>query len=127
MVLSLLAAGKHPAEMLLRVREDLRTRFGWGLVYQILAGDEARCWSELPKPKELITRLVSYRMITHHRRDMQSLSHLLRELDHYSLETKRAITRCPLLRELIQNRYPWTRNQSFYHLPQHKTTRFHAK
>ena len=40
-------------------------------------------------------------LITHYRRDMRSLSSMLGELDHYSLETKRPIT-LPLLRELLQ-------------------------
>ena len=43
-------------------------------------------------------------LITHYRRDMQSLTHMLSELDHYSLETKRPIT-LPLLRELLHRKH----------------------
>ena len=40
-------------------------------------------------------------LLTHFRRDMQSLSAMLDALDRYSLETQRPIT-MPLLRELLQ-------------------------
>jgi DnaA family protein len=40
-------------------------------------------------------------LLTHFRRDMQSLSTMLDALDRYSLETQRPIT-LPLLRELLQ-------------------------
>ena len=46
-------------------------------------------------------------LLTHFRRDMQSLSAMLDALDRYSLETQRPIT-MPLLRELLQLGLPDT-------------------
>lgn len=104
------AAGKQPP-MLLQLREDLRTRFGWGLVYQIFGLSDEEKLDALERAAEakgisLAPGVLPY-LITHHRRDMQSLSLLLSELDHYSLETKRPIT-LPLLRELLHQQVATT-------------------
>ena len=99
----LLAAGKA-APMSLSLREDLRTRFGWGLIYQIHGlTDEEKI--------DALERLAQFRgisisngvlpyLITHFQRDMSSLTQMLNQLDQYSLETKRPIT-LPLLREVL--------------------------
>lgn len=97
------AAGQPPAQ--LPLREDLRTRLGWGLVYQVhgLSDEEkiaALSHSAQARGLALSPGVLPY-VLTHFRRDMQSLSTLLDALDRYSLETQRPIT-MPLLRELLQ-------------------------
>jgi DnaA-homolog protein len=89
----------------LSLREDLRTRLGWGLVYQVhgLSDEEkidALSKSALARGLSLSPGVLPY-LLTHFRRDMQSLSAMLDALDRYSLETQRPIT-MPLLRELLQ-------------------------
>ncbi len=97
------ATGKPPAQ--LSLREDLRTRLGWGLVYQVhgLSDEEkidALSKSAQARGLSLSPGVLPY-LLTHFRRDMQSLSAMLDALDRYSLETQRPIT-MPLLRELLQ-------------------------
>jgi len=93
------------APMQLALREDLRTRMGWGLVYQVhalsdeeklAALDAAAHARGLTLPPGVLPYLLS-----HFRRDMRSLSTMLDALDRYSLETQRPIT-LPLLRLLLQ-------------------------
>jgi DnaA family protein len=89
----------------LQVREDLRTRLGWGLIYQVhgLTDDEkiaALTIAAHARGFALAQGVLPY-LITHYRRDMRSLSAMLDALDRYSLETKRPIT-LPLLRNLLQ-------------------------
>ena len=89
----------------LAVRDDLRSRMGWGLVYQVhrLTDDEkitALTQSAQARGLVLSPGVLPY-LITHYARDMRSLSAMLDALDRYSLETKRAIT-LSLLRELLQ-------------------------
>ncbi|MDF3035181.1 MAG: hypothetical protein K0S28_455 [Paucimonas sp.] len=100
----LIATGPRPPASL-AVREDLRTRFGWGLIYQLhgLSDDEkidALTQAAQSRGLTLSAGVIPY-LITHFRRDMPSLSGMLEALDRYSLETKRPIT-LPLLRELLQ-------------------------
>lgn len=97
------SADKPPAQ--LDLREDLRTRLGWGLIYQLhgLSDEEkidALTQSAQARGLSLSTGVLPY-LLTHFRRDMQSLSTMLDALDRYSLETQRPIT-MPLLRELLQ-------------------------
>lgn len=97
------AALQPPAQ--LPLREDLRTRLGWGLVYQVHGLSDEEKIDALSKSAEarglaLSAGVLPY-LLTHFRRDMQSLSTLLDALDRYSLETQRPIT-MPLLRELLQ-------------------------
>ena len=97
------AATMPPAQLVLR--EDLRTRLAWGLVYQLhsLSDEEkiaALSQSAQARGLSLSVGVIPY-LLTHYRRDMQSLSAILDALDRYSLETKRPIT-MPLLRELLQ-------------------------
>jgi DnaA family protein len=89
----------------LPVREDLRTRMGWGLVYQIhgLSDDEkiaALTHAADARGLTLSASVLPY-LLSHFRRDMRSLSTMLDALDQYSLETQRPVT-LPLLRELLQ-------------------------
>ncbi len=89
----------------LGLREDLVTRLGWGLVYQVheLTDEEkvqamqshaVSCGFDLPQE-------VSDYLLRHGRRDLPSLIATLDALDRHSLENQRQIT-VPLLRELLQ-------------------------
>jgi DnaA family protein len=100
-----LASAGNSAPAQLAVREDLRTRLGWGLIYRIhgLTDEEkvdALTQAAAARGMILSPGVLPY-LITHFRRDMQSLSAMLNALDHYSLETHRPIT-LPLLRSLLQ-------------------------
>ena len=99
-----LAAGSVPPQDL-PLREDLRTRLAWGLVYQVQGLSDEEKIDALSKSADarglvLSPGVLPY-LLTHSRRDMQSLSAILDALDRYSLETQRPIT-MPLLRELLQ-------------------------
>lgn len=88
----------------LPVREDLRTRMGWGLVYQIhgLSDDEkiaALTHAAEARGLTLSASVLPY-LLSHFKRDMRSLSTMLEALDQYSLETQRPVT-LPLLRDLL--------------------------
>jgi DnaA family protein len=100
----LVSAGSLPPAKLL-LREDLRTRLGWGLIYQLqgLTDDEkiaALNHAAHARGMHLPPGVLPY-LITHFHRDMRSLSAMLDALDRYSLETQRPIT-LPLLRSLLQ-------------------------
>jgi DnaA family protein len=101
---TLIAAGTLPPATLV-VREDLRTRLGWGLIYQVhgLTDDEkiaALTKTAQARGFSLSPGVLPY-LITHFHRDMRSLSAMLDALDKYSLETQRPIT-LPLLRQLLE-------------------------
>uniref|UniRef100_B1XRT6 Chromosomal replication initiator DnaA n=1 Tax=Polynucleobacter necessarius subsp. necessarius (strain STIR1) TaxID=452638 RepID=B1XRT6_POLNS len=89
----------------LKLREDLRTRLGWGLVFQtqLLDDDEKiQALGEAAKARGLVLSPdVLPWLLSCFYRDMPSLMALIDALDAYSLETKRAVT-LPLVRELLQ-------------------------
>ncbi len=95
----------HAPPAQLALREDLRTRLGWGLIYEVhpLSDlEKIEALSRAAKERGLIlSNEVLPWLIHHFYRDMPSLMALLDALDAYSLETKRAIT-LPLVRELLQ-------------------------
>jgi DnaA family protein len=99
----MVSAGPVPPAVL-PVREDLRTRMGWGLVYQIhgLSDDEkiaALTQAAEARGLTLSASVLPY-LLSHFKRDMRSLSTMLDALDQYSLETQRPVT-LPLLRDLL--------------------------
>jgi len=99
----MVCAGPLPPAVL-PLREDLRTRMGWGLVYQIhdLSDDEkiaALTTAAEARGLTLSASVLPY-LLSHFKRDMRSLSTMLDALDHYSLETQRPVT-LPLLRDLL--------------------------
>lgn len=95
----------HAPPNQLTLREDLRTRLGWGLVFEVHPlsdSEKMEALSRAAKERGLIlSNEVLPWLIHHFYRDMPSLMALLDALDAYSLETKRAIT-LPLVRELLQ-------------------------
>ena len=98
------SANQAPAQLTLR--EDLRTRLGWGLIYELHGLSDEEKLDALAKSAEsrglsLSAGVLPY-LLTHFQRDMPSLSAMLDALDRYSLETQRPIT-LPLLRELLQS------------------------
>ena len=104
----LVTAGALPPTAL-SLREDLRTRLGWGLIYQVksLSDEEkiiALTHTAHTRGFSLASGVLPY-LINHFNRDMRSLSAMLDALDRYSLETKRPIT-LPLLRDLLQREGP---------------------
>jgi len=99
-----LAAGNAPPAQL-PLREDLRTRLAWGLVYQVkpLSDEERAAYlrSEGARRGILLPDEVIAFLLSHMRRDLHSLAAILDRLDRYSLETKRPIT-LPLVREALK-------------------------
>jgi DnaA family protein len=88
----------------LAVRDDLRTRLAWGLVFQMQAlSDEEKLQAIDQTAVERGMNLspeVGPWLIKHFHRDMPSLMAVMEALDLYSLETKRAVT-LPLLKEML--------------------------
>jgi DnaA family protein len=97
------ASGRPPAQ--LPLREDLRTRLGWGPVYEVrqLAdadkGAALAAWAR-QRGFGLGGEVIAY-LLVHGRRDMAALIATLEALDRHSLATRRPIT-VPLLRDWLQ-------------------------
>jgi DnaA family protein len=96
-------AAVPPARMSLR--EDLRTRLGWGLVYEVLPltdDEKTAALDALARERGFVLPrdVVAY-LLAHGRRDMASLVATVSALDRHSLATKRPVT-LPLLREWLQ-------------------------
>jgi len=89
----------------LELREDLRTRLGWGLIFQthLLDDDEKiQALEQAAQARGLVLSPdVLPWLLNRFYRDMPNLMALMDALDSYSLETKRAVT-LPLVRELLQ-------------------------
>ncbi len=105
--LALLLAGKEPP-LRLDLREDLRTRVGQTLIYEIQAlSDEDKAAAlrrhAIERGMLMDPAVVQY-LLRHGRRDLPSLMAMLGSLDRASLEQKRPPT-LPLLRELMQTSF----------------------
>jgi DnaA family protein len=98
-----LAAGRLPP-VDLPLREDLRTRLGWGLVYHLQPPADTEVRAVLRREAErrgiLLGDDVVDHLLTRHARDLSHLMHLLERLDHYALSAQRAVT-VPLLRLML--------------------------
>jgi len=102
----ILAAGSVPP-VDLAVREDLRTRLGWGPVFQLRPIDEAEAAAVLRSEAArrgiaLGDEVIGY-LMTHFARDLGSLMALLDALDEFALARQRAVT-VPLLRQMLAER-----------------------
>lgn len=100
----LLVSGRDVPSQL-PLREDLVTRLGWGLVYQVHGLNDEEKAEALRShgqargfafPQDVIDYLLR-----REQRDLPSLLAMLDALDRYSLQTKRPIT-VPMLKELMQ-------------------------
>jgi DnaA family protein len=101
-----LAAGSCPPKDL-ELREDLRTRLGWGHIFHLQTLGEEGCKLVLQQHAaelglHLSQDLQDY-ILSRFSRDLSSLVQLLKELDSYALQTKRAIT-IPLLKSMLDER-----------------------
>jgi DnaA-homolog protein len=98
-----LAAGDTPPARL-ELREDLRTRLGWGLVYQLKPLTDAEkalhLRSEAARRGLRLTDEVVRYLLNHMPRDLASLNAILGRLDRHSLARQRAVT-LPLIREVL--------------------------
>ena len=102
---SVLAAGHAPPAQL-GLREDLRSRLAWGLVYEVkpLSDEERARYLRAEASRrgmQMPDEVVSY-LLTRVRRDLRSLSGVLETLDRASLEQKRSIT-VPFVREVLKD------------------------
>lgn len=97
-----LAAGHNPPAEL-PLMPELRTRLGWGLVFQLQPLNDAEKRAALTRHAlglgfALEPQVADY-LLNHYPRDLSNLLRVLEALDRLSLETKRPIT-LPLLRQL---------------------------
>ena len=101
---TVLAAGDAPPARL-AVREDLKSRLGWGLVYHVkLLTDAERAVylsSEAERRGMRLADEVVWYLLARVRRDLPSLGAILELLDRTSLEQKRQIT-LPFVREALK-------------------------
>jgi DnaA family protein len=97
------AAGRCPP-VDLPLRDDLRTRLGWGPVYGLQTLPDAQARSALVgearrRGFELPDTVVDH-LLTHFPRDLANLMRLFDRLDRYALARSRRIT-VPLLRQML--------------------------
>jgi DnaA family protein len=100
----LLVSGKESSQYL-KLRNDLRTRLGWGLVYQVhVLSDEEKALALTQRAHQqgfvLPTEVTQY-LLRHGRRDLPSLFAVLDALDKHSLRLHR-VPSVPLLKEILQ-------------------------
>jgi DnaA family protein len=100
-----LAAGEY-APVDLKLRDDLRTRMGWGHIFylQTLSEPERRAVlrQEADARGVFLGDDVMDFMLTRFSRDLGSLMELLDLLDRYAMQTQRAIT-IPLIKSMMDN------------------------
>ncbi len=99
-----LALSGNCSPLSLNIREDLRTRLAWDLVFQL------KSLSDSEKSEALIAQSIERGLqknkdvidwiLKHYDRDMRKLTSLLDALDRYSLSTGRHIT-IPLVRAML--------------------------
>ncbi|HTN93220.1 MAG TPA: DnaA regulatory inactivator Hda [Gallionella sp.] len=101
----LLVSGKV-SPLHLELRDDLRTRLGWGLVYQVhgLNDEEKKRALEQHASSRgfVLPPEVTQYLLRHGRRDLPSLIKVADELDAHSMRLHRPPT-VPLLKEVLQH------------------------
>lgn len=100
----LLVSGTQ-APAFLPLRDDLRTRLGWGLIYQVHALSDAEKEQALRQHAkargfELPQEVTTY-LLRHGRRDLPALLATLDALDEHCMRLKRAAS-VPLLKEVMR-------------------------
>jgi DnaA-homolog protein len=111
--LGLLLAGSRPP-LQLGLREDLRTRIGQTLIYEVRTLDDNQKADALQRHAwerglKVDPGLVRY-LLAHGRRDLPSLMAVLDHLDHTTLERQRPAT-LPLLKEALQLQFDPNENE----------------
>ena len=100
-----LAAGNAPPADL-QLRDDLRSRLGWGHVFALEALTELERRAVLRKEADARGVFLSDDamdfILSRFSRDLGSLMQLLDQLDAYALQTQRAIT-IPLIKSMLEN------------------------
>ena len=100
-----LAAGEF-APVELKLRDDLRTRLGWGHIFGLQLLSEAERRAVLRQAADargvFLSDEVMDFMLSRFSRDLGSLMELLELLDGYSLQSKRAIT-IPMIKSMLEN------------------------
>ena len=91
----------NAAPMHLNLRDDVRTRLAWGLVYQVHAlsdGEKAQALTAHAASRGLAlpADVIDY-LLTHMPRDMRTLVAIVDAIDTYALSVKKAVT-VPLVR-----------------------------
>ncbi|AKJ30455.1 DnaA regulatory inactivator Hda [Caldimonas brevitalea] len=97
------SAGRWPP-VDLPLRDDLRTRLGWGHVFHLQPLSESDCRAVLRQAADrrgifLSDDVMSY-LLTRFSRDLGSLMGLLDRLDRFALAAQRAVT-VPLLKQML--------------------------
>ena len=100
-----LAAGELPPADL-KLRDDLRTRLGWGHLFHLHVLSEPERRAVLRQAADargvfLGDEVMDF-MLTRFSRDLGSLMELLDLIDGYALQTKRGIT-IPLIKSMMEN------------------------
>jgi DnaA family protein len=89
----------------LSLREDLRTRLGWGHIFQLQVLSEPERRAVLRQQADergvFLSDEVMDFMLNRFSRDLSSLIQLLDQLDGYALQTQRAIT-IPLIKAMLE-------------------------
>jgi DnaA family protein len=103
--IGVLGAGVLPPADL-KLRDDLRTRLGWGHIFQLHVLSEPERRAVLRQAADargvfLGDEVMDF-MLTRFSRDLGSLMELLDLIDAYALQTKRGIT-IPLIKSMMEN------------------------
>ena len=103
---ALVCTGDRPP-LALALRDDLRTRLGWGLVIELRLLDDVHKAAALRRAADargvtLSSDFIPW-LLTHRSRDIRELLALFDALDRFAFERKRPIT-LPLLREWLSQR-----------------------
>jgi len=104
----MLAAGRVPP-VDLPLREDLRTRLGWGPVFAVSPLPESQMRAALRQEAErrgvFLSDEVVDHLLTRFARNLKHLMGLLDRLDRFALARSRALT-VPLLKQMIEEEGP---------------------
>ena len=106
--LAVVATGTAPP-VDLALREDLRTRLGWGPTFALQPLSELEVRAALRREADrrgifLSDEVMDY-LLTRFARDLKHLMGLLDRLDEFALSAKRAVT-VPLLRQMLADQTP---------------------
>lgn len=103
-----LLSGNLPPVELLHIREDLRTRLGWGPVFGLKGLSEEECRAVLHQEANmrgiLLSDEVMQYILVRCRRDMTSLMALLDEMDRYAMRLKKGAITVAMVRKTLETR-----------------------